>query len=753
MTEEASPSSTVVDGDVAKAVPVKPFSLGAGLSNFYMSIPKANMPVAAVMPSTGGSTPPANEEQNGQKKRVSLEEQIKKRIKSIATSSESRGPNKNSTFDAERLVEYPTQRYRDFGALNAVIEDIKEFIERPFQHPEIYAHLGVEVPRGVLLFGPPGCGKTNLARAIAGELGVALFKVAAPEIVSGMSGESEAQLRELFEAAKRMAPSIIFIDEIDAITPKRENAQREMERRIVAQLLTCMDELNVSVSAERVTTESATMTTTNSTSTTSINSLRTLPPSVLVIGATNRPDSLDPALRRAGRFDREIQLSIPDERGREQILRVLAEKLRICGTVDWGRLARQTPGFVGADLKALMREAASTAISRIFKDREQNVMVIDDAGEACTDTAICNNTITSTSTSTSSVNTLSQTELEGLFIEEADFLESLKKVQPSAKREGFAVVPDITWEDIGALSYVREELRMAVVEPLRHPELFASVGLTAPAGVLLFGPPGCGKTLLAKAVAHETHSNFISVKGPELLNKYVGESERAVRQVFERAAASAPCVIFFDEIDALCPRRAMSDSGNESSARIVNQLLTELDGLEGRRQVYILAATNRPDLLDPALTRPGRLDKALCVRLPNRDERSAILKTCGRKTPWHCDVDLDAVAADPRTDGFSGADLAALIREAAVASIRSYINSGERRSSGGSGRDSSKDSNSTSGSGSNNYITTTTITTIPPLPPPPPSVTKEHLEIALSKIKRSVTPADEILYNRLRSRE
>lgn len=670
-----------------------------------MSIPKNNMPAAAVQSSTAVNTSNTSNTNNNTtiasadndnsssstlvsaadasnesvntssaSARLPADERLKKRIKAhlqAQKKAEQAGSDQPS-FDATKLIEYPTLRYSDFGGLDETIADIREVIERPFKHPEIYEHLGVDVPRGVLLYGPPGCGKTCLAMAVAGELGVLLFKVSAPEIVSGMSGESEAKIRELFETAVRMGPAIIFIDEIDAITPKRENAQREMERRIVAQLLTSMDDLNHQIKGSN---------------------------QVMVIGATNRPDSLDPALRRAGRFDREIKLCIPTESGREQILTSLAVKLKIADDVKWKEMARKTPGYVGADLKALTREAAAVAINRIFKTRSDNKMEIESSENQTTATFTAD-------------------ELEGFAIEEKDFLEALTRVQPSAKREGFAVVPNTTWDDIGALSYVREELRLAVVEPIRHPELFASVGISSPAGVLLYGPPGCGKTLLAKAVANESHSNFISIKGPELLNKYVGESERAVRQVFERAAASAPCVIFFDEIDALCPRRAQDSGSDSSSSRIVNQLLTEMDGLEGRRQVYILAATNRPDILDPALTRPGRLDKALYVRLPSAEERTEILRTCGRKTPWHPSVDLEQVAKDQRAEGFSGADLAALVRESSLAAIRTLINNSN-------GSDQIQISS--------------------------PLVTLEHINFAFTRVKRSVSIADEKVYNSLRN--
>lgn len=692
--------------------PVSTTTFNSSLANFYMSIPKNNMPAAAVQSSTASSsasvavsTEPENSSSSvlapsadassesanpsSASARLPADERLKKRIKAHlqAQKKAEQSVGEQSSFDATKLIEYPTLRYSDFGGIDETISDIREVIERPFKHPEIYEHLGVDVPRGVLLFGPPGCGKTCLALAVAGELGVPLFKVSAPEIVSGMSGESEAKIRELFDTAVRMGPALIFIDEIDAITPKRENAQREMERRIVAQLLTSMDDLNHQIKGSN---------------------------QVMVIGATNRPDSLDPALRRAGRFDREIKLCIPTEAGREQILTSLATKLRIADDVKWKEMARKTPGYVGADLKALTREAAAVSINRIFKTREENKSMSMEI-ENTEIQPVDDNTTEKTKTFTAD-------ELEGFAIEEKDFIEALGRVQPSAKREGFAVVPNTTWDDIGALSYVREELRLAVVEPIRHPEIFASVGISSPAGVLLYGPPGCGKTLLAKAVANESHSNFISVKGPELLNKYVGESERAVRQVFERAAASAPCVIFFDEIDALCPRRAQDSGSDSSSSRIVNQLLTEMDGLEGRRQVYILAATNRPDILDPALTRPGRLDKALYVRLPSSEERIEILRTCGRKTPWHPLVDLEKVAKDQRAEGFSGADLAALVRESSLAAIRTLISA------------------STS---TGDQIQISTLCA--------PLVTMEHINFAFNRVKRSVSISDEKVYNSLRN--
>lgn len=560
-------------------------------------------------------------------------------------------------------AETPETRYADLGGIEGVLEDIRELVERPFRYPRVYRHLGVEPPRGVLLHGPPGSGKTCLAMAIAGELGVPLIKVSAPELVSGMSGESESRIRELFDQAVQSAPCLLFLDEIDAITPKRETAQREMERRIVAQLLTCLDDLGRSASQ------------------------------VMVIGATNRPDSLDPALRRAGRFDRELKLGIPDESARSRILGVLCGKLRLSGNVNLDVISRNTPGYVGADLKALTQEAANVAIKRIFAENSPSL------GNENFD--------------------------ENVAIEERDFMVALKKIQPSAKREGFAVVPDTKWDDIGALQYVRDELRMAVVEPIRHPDKFTSVGISAPAGVLLWGPPGCGKTLLAKAVANESHSNFISVKGPELLNKYVGESERAVRQVFERARHSAPCVVFFDELDALCPRR--SDEADSATSRVVNQLLTEMDGLEGRRNVFILAATNRPDMIDPAITRPGRLDKMLYVNLPSAEERAEILKAVSRSTPWSEDVDLRLVAHDPRCHGFSGADLSALVRESALCAVRESLES-ERVS--------------------NDCMTDVTDAPLIEISRPL-KVTLAHVNAAFSRVMPSVSPRDLASYEAL----
>ncbi|CAO3595416.1 unnamed protein product [Absidia cylindrospora] len=638
------------------------------------------------------------------------------------------GSTKRQKAEGRDSAFIPTATLSDLGGIDQCIEEIMELIAMPLAHPEVYIHTGVQPPRGVLLHGPPGCGKTRLAHAIAGELQVPFINISAPSIVSGMSGESEKKIRDVFEDAKSNAPCLLFIDEIDAITPKRETAQREMERRIVAQLLTCMDDLSWDKTDNKP---------------------------VMIIGATNRPDSLDAALRRAGRFDREISMGVPDEKAREKILTVLSGKLRLEGQFDFAELAKSTPGYVGADLQALITTAGVIAVKRIFKhlrhislsrpqsqvvtpthldntmnpddnttekETDSNAMDIDEVlitkemmdsngvePEQSTTTALeqapipiglnedqqtttndekqLDKAIKTTSVeefeSQSALDQLraisdfikahkeplSPAQLESLAITQDDFKIALTKVQPSSKREGFATVPDVSWDDIGALQYVRDELRMAVVEPINHPEFFERVGITNPAGVLLWGPPGCGKTLLAKAVANESNTNFISVKGPELLNKYVGESERGVRQVFARARASAPCVIFFDELDALCSRR--DDQQTDSSARVVNTLLTELDGAENRSQVYVIAATNRPDMIDPAMLRPGRLDKLLYVELPTPGERLDILTKLSKGTPLGSNVSLQSVADDQRCEGFSGADLASLVRESAVASLRS----------------------------------------------------------------------------------
>ncbi|ETO82460.1 hypothetical protein F444_03400, partial [Phytophthora nicotianae P1976] len=602
-------------------------------------------------------------DQNADKPAVKKVKIVRKRVKKEDEKTEA---DENRGF----VVERPSARYSDVGGIQTILQEVRELIEYPLTHPEVYAHLGVEPPRGVLLHGPPGTGKSMLAHAIAGECGATFLKISAPEVVSGMSGESEQKLRELFDEAISRAPSIIFIDEIDAITPKRETSARGMEKRIVAQLLTSTDSLSLENTGGKP---------------------------VILIGATNRPDALDSALRRAGRFDREICLGIPDEEAREKILRVLARKMALEGDFDFPALARRTPGYVGADLVSLTKEAAVGAVNRIFTNinavkaltaevdatsvsadtETSDAGTSDDAMEVDATQKTVDDAEEASSAADdlrAQVKPFTEAQLAPLSITMADFEAAIPKVQPSSKREGFATIPDVTWDDIGALNEVRDELSLAVLQPIAHPERFAALGLSMPAGVLLYGPPGCGKTLLAKAIAHESGANFISIKGPELLDKYVGESERSVRQVFQRARASSPCVVFFDELDALAPRRsggAGGDAGgNGVSERVVNQLLTEMDGLDGRRNVFVIAATNRPDIIDPAMLRPGRLDKLLYVPLPQASERHQILKTISSKCALAPSVQLEAIAADPRCEGFSGADLSALVREAGITALR-----------------------------------------------------------------------------------
>ncbi|KAF3936490.1 Paraplegin [Dactylella cylindrospora] len=483
---------------------------------------------------------------------------------------------------------------KDIGGIEQILNDIHDLIDMPLNCAVCYDHLGIQIPRGILLHGPPGCGKTMLANAIAAHHGVPFIPVSAPSVVSGMSGESEKKLREIFEEAIKLAPSIIFIDEIDAVMPKRESAQREMEKRIVAQMLTCMD-----------------------------------------------------------------------------------------GDFDFKKLAKMTPGFVGADLSSLTTAAGTFAIKRIYEElkvKRHNKPPIESEGVSLSNGAmdidggpalLNGETKPVVEDVIAPWPPLSSEELEGLSITIDDFLVALPKVQPSSKREGFATVPDVTWQQIGALEGIRKQLQLAIVKPIAFPEIFEAVGITAPAGVLLWGPPGCGKTLLAKAVANESNANFISVKGPELLNKWVGESERAVRQVFMRARASAPCVIFFDELDALAARR--DDATTEATSRVVNTLLTELDGLNERKGIYVIAATNRPDMIDPAMLRPGRLDKALFVSLPTAEERLDILKKLTMKMPLHETIDLWKIAGDNRCHNFSGADLSSLVREAANSAVESFF--------------------------------------------------------------------------------
>ena len=505
----------------------------------------------------------------------------------------------------------PEVTYEDIGGLDEEIIKIREMVELPLKHPEIFSRLGIEPPKGVLLYGPPGCGKTLLAKAVANESEANFFLINGPEIMSKFYGESEKKIRDLFEQAEKNAPAIIFIDEIDAIAPKREESFGEVERRVVSQLLTCMDGLK---GRGRV----------------------------IVIGATNIPNALDPALRRPGRFDREIPIGVPDEKGRLAILKIHTRNMPL-EKVDLKEIAKITHGFVGADLAALCKEAAMNVLRRILprlKKLKEDEPIPKDL-------------------------------LEKIKVTQDDFKEALKVVQPSAMREVLVEVPNVRWEDIGGLEEAKQQLREAIEWPLKYPESFKRLGIKPPKGVLLYGPPGCGKTLLAKAVANESGSNFILVKGPSLLSMWVGKSEEGVRKVFERAKQVAPCIIFFDEIDAIASRRGL-EAGTRVTERVLNQLLAEMDGIEELHDVVVLAATNRPDILDPALLRPGRFDRFVFIGAPNKKEREAIFAVHTRKMPLAKDVKLEELAA--KTEGYSGADIEAVCREAAMQALRENIN-------------------------------------------------------------------------------
>ena len=506
----------------------------------------------------------------------------------------------------------PSVTYEDIGGLDEELEQVREMIELPMRHPELFQQLGIEPPKGVLLHGPPGTGKTLMAKAVASEIDAHFTNISGPEIMSKYYGESEEQLREVFEEAEGNAPAIVFIDEIDSIAPKRGETSGDVERRVVAQLLSLMDGLD-----ERG--------------------------DVIVIGATNRVDALDPALRRGGRFDREIEIGVPDKEGRKEILQVHTRGMPLAEGIDIDRYAENTHGFVGADLESLTKEAAMNALRRIRPELDLEQDEID------------------------------AEMLESMSVSEADFKDALKGIEPSALREVFVEVPDVTWESVGGLEDTKERLRETIQWPLDYPGVFEAMDVDAAKGVLLYGPPGTGKTLMAKAVANEAQSNFISIKGPELLNKYVGESEKGVREVFEKARSNAPTVIFFDEIDSIAGERGarMGDSG--VGERVVSQLLTELDGLEELEDVVVVATTNRPDLIDTALLRPGRLDRHVHVPVPDRDARRAIFGVHTRDKPLADDVDLDELADE--TDGYVGADIEAVCREASMAATREFINS------------------------------------------------------------------------------
>ncbi len=513
----------------------------------------------------------------------------------------------------ERRV--PEVTYEDIGGLKEEIQKIREMVELPLKHPELFERLGIEPPKGVLLYGPPGSGKTLLARAVANESDAHFMAINGPEIISKWVGEAEERLRKVFEEAEKNAPSIIFIDEIDAIAPKREEVTGEVERRVVAQLLTLMDGLKKRGK-------------------------------VIVIAATNRPNAIDPALRRPGRFDREIEIGVPDKQGRLEILKIHTRNMPLAKDVDLEKLAAITHGFVGADLAALCKEAAMNTLRRILPEIREKVK----EGEA-----------------------IPESILKKIKVTMDDFKEALKVVRPSAMREVLIETPHVRWSDIGGLDNVKQELREAVEWPLRYPEKFDKFGIRPPKGVLLYGPPGTGKTLLAKAVATESEANFIAVKGPEIFSKWVGESEKAIREIFRRARQVAPCVIFFDEIDAIAPSRG--SEGSKVYDQVVNQLLAEMDGIENLTDVVVIAATNRPDIIDSALLRPGRLDRVIFVPPPDKESRLAIFKIHTRNMPLAKDVDLEKLAE--MTEYFTGADIEAVCREAALLTLRENMEAKE----------------------------------------------------------------------------
>jgi transitional endoplasmic reticulum ATPase len=504
----------------------------------------------------------------------------------------------------------PRVSYEDIGGLKNEVQKVREMIELPLRHPEIFDRIGIEAPKGVLLHGPPGTGKTLLAKAVANETNANFYSISGPEIMSKFYGESEERLREVFKEAEENAPSIIFIDEIDSIAPKREEVSGDVEKRVVSQLLTLMD---------------------------GIQSRGKL----VVIGATNRPNAIDPALRRPGRFDREIDIGIPDEQGRLDILLIHSRGMPLTEDVNLESIAKVTHGFVGADLEALSKEAAMRSLRRILPEinLEQPKIPVE--------------------------------ILNKIKITKQDFDEALRDVQPSAMREVLVQRPNVGWEDIGGLQQVKEELAEAIEWPLKHANLFAEANVEPPKGILLYGPPGTGKTMIAKAVAATSEANFISIKGPELISKWVGESEKGVREVFRKARQAAPCVIFFDELDAVAPRRGGSEGDAHVTERLLSQMLTELNGLEDLKGVVVIGATNRPDIIDEALLRPGRFDRILEVPAPDKEARKHIFQIHTKKKPLESDVNLDKLVE--MTEGMTGADIAALVNAAAMTAIKEHV--------------------------------------------------------------------------------
>jgi transitional endoplasmic reticulum ATPase len=505
----------------------------------------------------------------------------------------------------------PRVTYEDIGGLKNEVQKVREMIELPLRHPEIFERIGIEAPKGVLLYGPPGTGKTLLAKAVANETNANFYSIGGPEIMSKFYGESEERLRETFKQAQENAPSIIFIDELDSIAPKREEVSGDVEKRVVSQLLTLMD---------------------------GIGSRGKL----VVIGATNRPDALDPALRRPGRFDREIEIGIPDQEGRFDILQIHTRGMPLTEDVNLESFAKITHGFVGADLEALSKEAAMRSLRRILPEinMEQTKIPVE--------------------------------VLNKIKITHKDFEDALKDVQPSALREVHIQRPNITWDQIGGLNEVKAELAEAIEWPLKYADLFDQADVKPPKGLLLYGPPGTGKTMIAKAVAATSEANFISIKGPELISKWVGESEKAIRETFRKARQASPCVIFFDELDAVAPRRSGSEGDSHVTERVISQMLTELDGLEDLKGVVVIGASNRPDIIDEALLRPGRFDRILEVPVPDKESRREILKIHTSKKPLdHDTVNIDKLVE--LTEGYTGADIAAMVNAAAMSAIKEHM--------------------------------------------------------------------------------
>ncbi len=499
--------------------------------------------------------------------------------------------------------------YEDVGGLKDQLQRVRETIELPLKHPELFDRLGIDPPKGVLLYGPPGTGKTLIAKAVANEAGANFYSIQGPEIMSKYYGESEERLRQKFEEAEKNAPSVVFIDELDSVAPKREEVTGEVERRVVAQLLTLMDGLKARGN-------------------------------LIVIGATNREDAIDPALRRPGRFDREIEIGVPDRNGRKEVLQIHTRGMPLGEDFDLDHMSSITHGFVGADLAALAREAAMKCLRRYLPEIDLDKPIPADV-------------------------------LERMTVTGEDFKNAFKEIEPSSLREVLIEIPRVTWDEVGGLEEVKRSLKEVVELPLKNPEAFKRMGIKVPRGILLYGPPGTGKTLLAKAVANESEANYISIKGPEILSKWVGESEKAIRMIFKRAKQASPSIIFLDEIDAIAPRRGIG-SDSHVTERMVNQLLTSMDGLESMEGVVVLAATNRPDIVDTALLRAGRFDRLILISAPDRDARLKIMKIHTEDMPLDDSVNLEEIADN--TEGFVGADLEGICREAGIAALRDDIN-------------------------------------------------------------------------------